>query len=953
MNVQIDSEIFFKRLERLQNDWLSHKNTIWGGVDAVCIPMGQGNTEDVTYSKSNALHLYLLGYEFPDTIMLLTRTTFYVMATSKKCAYIQAAAAARQDSPITIKFINKSKDEAANREGFLTLISEVKKSGTTAKLGTLIKGDFSGPFIPSWAGALEGAGLETVEIASALGKFLAVKDEAEIELCKRAAVLSNKVMKHGFVKDIMEDIIDKDLNVSHYQMAEKTENIISDPNKIGLKVSKDIVESCYFPIVQSGGKYDIRVSAQSNKDYLSYDIIICSLGARYKNYCANISRTYMVDAPPKVEQTYSVLLSAYEKCLEQMIPGNELKDVYTAAQAFLTKRDPALLPFLPKNLGFAIGIEFRDPSLLLSSNNTSKFVEGMLFNLSVGFSGVPLTTADKARAPATIQSLNDFSMLVADTIVIMKDGPPNVLTTSSKEFGSVSYNLSGKDGNDDAEEEGVDANENGEDNQDLLEGRRSTRNKDEKAMLESRAAERIRRLAELADKSIAEARKRMQGAEEEKQAEVLGEKAVDLKTYTSPAEYPRDVTSFHLRVDMEKEAVFVPIGGIPVPFHVSTIKSITMPDPDKATYLRINFYGPGATIPKDAPKNIHQLVAKYGQQFPFIKDLTFRSLDSRNMTSVFQRFVELRKKVRQREQKAEQERDLVAQAKLIRIKDERVPRLQDLTMRPTLARGKCNGTIEAHQNGLRFTSNKGEILDVLYSNIKHAIFGPCNMKSVMVLIHFHLKDPIMIGKKKHSDVQFYTEVVEASENLDSARRSSYDPDEIESEQRELEMRKRLNVAFREFCKKVEKIAERYSAKVEFDAPEHKLGFYGNCSKEMVFVQPCAKCLVSLTEVPFFLVSLELVEHVHFERVTYAQKAFDMVFIFKNMDVIPRVITAIEMKYLEQIQEWLLDVEIPYTQGTMNVNWAQMIPFAKDYLENGIFYEDVVRMYVWACILANP
>jgi len=39
-------------------------------------------------------------------------------------------------------------------------------------------------------------------------------------------------------------------------------------------------------------------------------------------------------------------------------------------------------------------------------------------------------------------------------------------------------------------------------------------------------------------------------------------------------------------------------------------------------------------------------------------------------------------------------------------------------MRPHLSGRKTNGTLEAHRNGLRFISSKGEKLDILYSNIK-------------------------------------------------------------------------------------------------------------------------------------------------------------------------------------------------------------------------------------------
>ena len=151
----------------------------------------------------------------------------------------------------------------------------------------------------------------------------------------------------------------------------------------------------------------------------------------------------MVDAPPKVEKTYGVLLALFNACLESMIPGNEFKDVLEAAKGFLRKKDPNLLSYLPKSLGFAIGIEFRDSSLLLNNTNTTKFAEGMVFNLAVGFHNVPLTEEEKRSAPETIQKIEVFSMLLADIVAVQKEGLPEVLTKLSKEFGDVSYSISG------------------------------------------------------------------------------------------------------------------------------------------------------------------------------------------------------------------------------------------------------------------------------------------------------------------------------------------------------------------------------------------------------------------------------------------------------------------------------------------------------------------------------
>lgn len=44
----------------------------------------------------------------------------------------------------------------------------------------------------------------------------------------------------------------------------------------------------------------------------------------------------------------------------------------------------------------------------------------------------------------------------------------------------------------------------------------------------------------------------------------------------------------------------------------------------------------------------------------------------------------------------------------------------------------------------------------MHRNIRHAFFQPAE-KEMITLVHFHLRDAIMVGKKKATDVQFYTE----------------------------------------------------------------------------------------------------------------------------------------------------------------------------------------------------
>jgi nucleosome binding factor SPN SPT16 subunit len=147
----------------------------------------------------------------------------------------------------------------------------------------------------------------------------------------------------------------------------------------------------------------------------------------------------MVDAPPKVEATYTILLNLYNTCVEKMIVGNEFKDVLDTARSFLKKKDANLLSYLPKTLGFVIGIEFRDGSLLLNATNQTKFASGMTINLVIGLHNVPLSEEEKKNSPESIKKLEVFSLLLSDFVCIQDNGGlPDILTKFSKEFVDVS-----------------------------------------------------------------------------------------------------------------------------------------------------------------------------------------------------------------------------------------------------------------------------------------------------------------------------------------------------------------------------------------------------------------------------------------------------------------------------------------------------------------------------------
>ena len=60
----------------------------------------------------------------------------------------------------------------------------------------------------------------------------------------------------------------------------------------------------------------------------------------------------------------------------------------------------------------------------------------------------------------------------------------------------------------------------------------------------------------------------------------------------------------------------------------------------------------------------------------------------------------------------------------------------------------------------------------------------------------------------------------------------------------------------------------------------------------------------LTLQPVFVVTLEDVELVHFERVSLSLKNFDRVFIFKDYSKKVAMVNSVPMTQLDHVKEWL-------------------------------------------------
>lgn len=893
--VTIDPTLFNRRLAILQSGLKD------SDVSQLLILVG-ARDDDNTYKKSTVLQTWLLGYEFVHTALYIT---------AEKCIFVTSEGKAKYLKSLNVDIWQRTKDKDLNKLLFVKLVDLIKENGS---YGTVLKDTYSGKFIDEWNEV--STDLAKQDITPLLSTSLAIKDSDEFNNSKIASLTSVVMMEH-FTDELMS-IVDEDKKISNSKLSDQLEDKIelgnffnkSGPAKkhlIPLKdFNSDLVEWCYSPIIQSGGEYDLKPSATSSDSQLVGEgVIIASLGLRFKSYCSNLARTFLIDPSPEVEANYDFLLKLQQHIADNLLKDGVLaKDVYSKSVEFIQQNKPELVEKFTKNCGWLIGIEFRDSSFILNGKSERKLENGQLISLTIGFNNL-------VNSAAKSNKLKNYSLLLTDTFKV-SGGEPILLTTSPKSKSEVTFYF-----NDDSSKVKDEVTVSKRVDSKILKSK--LRNDPS----EEQNAEKIRQQiqSQLHEKRIKEGLARFSKADAADDSEL---KPVFKKyeSYVRESQIPSSVRDLKIHVDYKNQTIILPICGRPVPFHINSFKSGSQNEEGDFTNLRLNFNSPGAggnvskrtELPyEDDPDN------------SFVRSITFRSRDRQRMVDVFKAIQDLKKDSVKREQEKKVLADVVTQGSLIELKGSRMKRLDQVFIRPTPDTKKIGGVLQIHENGLRYQSSfkNDQKVDVLFSNIKHLFFQPCK-EELIVIIHCHLKNPIMIGKKKTFDVQFYREASDMAFDETGGRKRRYrygDEDELQQEQEE---RKRKNLLDKEFKSFAELIADSSNGLVDLDIPFRELGFQGVPFRSAVLCMPTRDCLIQLIDPPYLVVTLEEIEVAHLERVQFGLKNFDLVFVFKDLAKPVVHINTIPIELLEDVKSWLTNVDIPLSEGQMNLNWGTIM-----------------------------
>ena len=842
-------------------------------VDAILVKDGIEDDEAIKL-KTLAIQDWLFRFEFINSLIAIGPQKIVFLGNPEKIALLKLAC--EEATKTERELICIEKTDKLDQGEISAFFAELDKLGWK-KFGVFPRETQKGPIIDQLAEKLKSGAYEETDVSGAVQEILSVKLAEDIRIIEESSKITNYFFD-AFIKQI-EGVIDENSRLSHIAISKKMENLLVKSKAYiekKLKAKAQFFDYAYSPIVQSGS-YNLKPNAESDDSPLSHDCILLNMTGKYFGLNCNIFRTLVINPLEGDKSNYKAMFDIHNRVIKAIRVGKVYKDIHSEIIDFVQAKYPTLVDKLPSNFGFGIGYEFKESCLLINKKNVREVKKGNV-----------LTVITSLKNLVGFRNKN-YSMHVADTVVV--DGNGDVINLTSEipaGFDDIGYNI---------EEEPEPAN-NGhltmpvED--DTVRKRTRAAKRGQQMAMEHARQEKIKaNQKKLIDLKMEELHKKLEEGFFDKTATKTNKILLEKMNSYSPENFPDHVNKKNVYVDNKRYSVLIPIGKQLVPFHVLCIKNATTHSDGKHTLLRINFQTPAIS----SGNIVFPTVEEFGSTPIYVKELTLRSQNREGINATAKQIKELQKKYKLQFNLAsrkvkENERQVLRN---------RLKTLNELKMRPTMAGKKTVGNLTAFANGFKFVSKRSNVFELMLSNIKHAIFQPCD-DNMVIIIHFNLYNPVIINKKLANDVQFYVEVGNVIEDLnDTKGRRRAEFDEYEEEQLEEQERERYNKLFLDFISYTEK---NWDSKLKFEKPFMELGFYGSHSSNNVFIVPTANGLVSLIENPFMVVSLNEIEIVSIERVDNIIKNFDIAIIFKDYSKSVLTISNIPKTNLGIIKEWL-------------------------------------------------
>uniref|UniRef100_A0A1I7WCC8 FACT-Spt16_Nlob domain-containing protein n=1 Tax=Heterorhabditis bacteriophora TaxID=37862 RepID=A0A1I7WCC8_HETBA len=197
---------------------------------------------------------WLFNTELLDTLVLLTKKGIYVLGSNRKADYFNSVKSESANGVVPpVTPIHRDKD-AAN---FGMLLGYIKNDAGN-KFGYFSKDSYDSEFCSAWNKAVESSGAERVDLSPVFVHLFAVKDNKEVETCRSAA--SASVNAWIYLRKKYIEAIDQEKKIKHSRLAGDIDTDIGNVKVQGALSKTKAIETCYSPIIMSGGQYSFKWS---------------------------------------------------------------------------------------------------------------------------------------------------------------------------------------------------------------------------------------------------------------------------------------------------------------------------------------------------------------------------------------------------------------------------------------------------------------------------------------------------------------------------------------------------------------------------------------------------------------------------------------------------------------------------------------------------------------------
>ena len=196
-----------------------------------------------------------------------------------------------------------------------------------------------------------------------------IKTEDEVKRIEKAQIISQKAFNE-LIKTIK-------VGQTEAEIAEKLTKIIKSLSADGL---------AFESIVAAGRNAGLPHYVTSKQKIKKGQVLLFDFGAKYKDYCADLSRTIFIGkTSDRQRNIYHHVLNAQKRAIEKITSGIKVSDVYDAANDYFKKHN--LDEYFLHGLGHGIGLDVHETPHLrsgLPTTNDQLLTNGMVFSVEPG-----------------------------------------------------------------------------------------------------------------------------------------------------------------------------------------------------------------------------------------------------------------------------------------------------------------------------------------------------------------------------------------------------------------------------------------------------------------------------------------------------------------------------------------------------------------------------------------